>query len=171
MEDFPGGSDGKVSAYNAGDLGSIPGSGRFPWRRKWQPTPVLLPGKSHGRRSLVQATVHGVVKSRARLSDLKKNSIKLEAKEFISFTKKNIVKNTYCWNDYLIHIFSSFHIIEYLFEKIRKLIHLCFISLYHLCPNIFCYFWCNFHFDSVFIYLFFPFFFPDFCHCTIYLPL
>ena len=27
---FPGGSDGKVSAYNAGDPGSIPGSGRFP---------------------------------------------------------------------------------------------------------------------------------------------
>ena len=89
-----------MSAYNAGDLGSIPGSGRSlgegngnplqysclenpmdggAWwatvhgvaksqtrlseftftftfmheRRKWQPTPVLLPGKSHGRRSLV----------------------------------------------------------------------------------------------------------------------
>ena len=28
--DFPGGSDGKVSAYNAGDLGSIPGLGRSP---------------------------------------------------------------------------------------------------------------------------------------------
>ena len=28
--DFPGGSDGKVSVYNAGDLGSIPGSGRLP---------------------------------------------------------------------------------------------------------------------------------------------
>ena len=27
---FPGGSDGKASVYNAGDLGSIPGSGRFP---------------------------------------------------------------------------------------------------------------------------------------------
>ena len=27
---FPCGSDGKVSVYNAGDLGSIPGSGRFP---------------------------------------------------------------------------------------------------------------------------------------------
>ena len=25
----------------------------FPWRRKWQPTPVFLPGESHGRRSLV----------------------------------------------------------------------------------------------------------------------
>ena len=28
--DFPGGSDGKTSAYNAGDSGSIPGSGRSP---------------------------------------------------------------------------------------------------------------------------------------------
>ena len=27
--------------------------GKIPWRRKWHPTPVLLPGKSHGRRSLV----------------------------------------------------------------------------------------------------------------------
>ena len=32
------------------------------------PTPVLLPGKSHGRRSL-QAAVHGVGKSRTRLSN------------------------------------------------------------------------------------------------------
>ena len=29
-----------------------PWAGKIPWRRKWQPTPVLLPGKSHGRRSL-----------------------------------------------------------------------------------------------------------------------
>ena len=26
---------------------------KIPWRRKWQPSPVLLPGESHGRRSLV----------------------------------------------------------------------------------------------------------------------
>ena len=26
---------------------------KIPWRRKWQPTPVILPGKSHGQRSLV----------------------------------------------------------------------------------------------------------------------
>ena len=26
---------------------------KIPWRSKWQPTPVLLPGKSHGQRSLV----------------------------------------------------------------------------------------------------------------------
>ena len=30
-----------------------PWVGTIPWRRKWQPTPVLLPGKSHGWRSLV----------------------------------------------------------------------------------------------------------------------
>ena len=121
---FPGSSDGKESACNAGDPGLIPGSGRspggrngnllqysclenphgqrslvgynpwghkesdtseglrtaqhlysglpwwlsgkesawqcrrpwirkIPWRRKWQPTPVFLPGKSHRQRSLV----------------------------------------------------------------------------------------------------------------------
>ena len=30
-----------------------PWSVKIPWRRKWQPTPVFLPGKSHGQRSLV----------------------------------------------------------------------------------------------------------------------
>ena len=50
---FPGGSDGKASAQNAGDQGSIPRSGRSPWRRKWQPTPLLLHRKFHGWRSLV----------------------------------------------------------------------------------------------------------------------
>ena len=30
-----------------------PWVGQMPWRRKWQPTPVFLPGKSHGQRSLV----------------------------------------------------------------------------------------------------------------------
>ena len=50
---FPGDSDGKASAHNVGDPGWIPGSGRIPWRRKWQPTPVLLPRKFHEWRSLV----------------------------------------------------------------------------------------------------------------------
>ena len=40
----------------------------FFWRRQWHPTPVLLPGKSHGWRSLV-GSVHGVAKSRTQLSD------------------------------------------------------------------------------------------------------
>ena len=40
-------SEVKASAWNAGDLGSIPGSERSPGEGKWQPTPVLLPGETH----------------------------------------------------------------------------------------------------------------------------
>ena len=39
------------------------------WNRQWQPTPVLLPGESHGQRSLV-SLVHGVAESQTRLNDL-----------------------------------------------------------------------------------------------------
>ena len=50
---FPGGSDGKESACNAGDPGFDPWVGKISWRRAWKPTPVFLPGKSQARRSLV----------------------------------------------------------------------------------------------------------------------
>ena len=36
-----------------------PWVGKIPWRRKWQPTPVFLPGESHGRRSLVGYSPQG----------------------------------------------------------------------------------------------------------------
>ena len=60
---FPGSSEVKASACNVGDLGSIPGLGRFHWRRKWQPTPVFLPGESHGQRSLVGYSPRGCKES------------------------------------------------------------------------------------------------------------
>ena len=50
---FPSDSDGKESAWNAGNPGSIPGMGKIPWRRERLPTPVFLPGEFHGQRSLV----------------------------------------------------------------------------------------------------------------------
>ena len=65
---FPGGSDGKESTSNAGDLGSIPGL-------------QISPGGGHGNplqdsclenplnRGAWKATVHGVAKSQTRLSD------------------------------------------------------------------------------------------------------
>ena len=46
----------KIPPANAGevrDAGSIPGLGRFPLEEGVAPTPVFLPGESHGRRSLV----------------------------------------------------------------------------------------------------------------------
>ena len=54
--DFPGGSEEKITCQ-AGD--EIPGSGRHPQRRKQQPTPVFLPGKSHGQRGLTGYTQRG----------------------------------------------------------------------------------------------------------------
>ena len=69
MCNFPDSSASKESAFNAGhtgDTGSIPGSGSFLWRRKWQPTPVLLPREPCGQRSLA-ATVHGASQSQTRL--------------------------------------------------------------------------------------------------------
>ena len=37
-----------ANAGDTRDTGSVPRSGRFPWRRAWQLTPVVLPGESHG---------------------------------------------------------------------------------------------------------------------------
>ena len=64
LEDFPGRLDGKASVYNAGDLGWIPGLGRFLGEGNSNPLQYSCLEKSHGQRSLVQATVHGVAKSR-----------------------------------------------------------------------------------------------------------
>ena len=49
LENFPHASE---SVCNAGDLNSILGLVRFPWRREWQPTLVLLLGEFHGQRTL-----------------------------------------------------------------------------------------------------------------------
>ena len=50
---FPGGSMVKNLPGNAGNARKDPWVRKIPWRRKWHPTPVFLPGKSHGQRSLV----------------------------------------------------------------------------------------------------------------------
>ena len=67
-EFFPGGSDGKASAYNAGDPGSIPGSGRSSGEGNGNPLPhSCLENCMDG--GAWRATVHGVAKSRTRLRD------------------------------------------------------------------------------------------------------
>ena len=52
-KDFPGGSDSKSVCLQCRRPEFDPGVRKIPWRRKWQPTPVFLSGKSHGQRSLV----------------------------------------------------------------------------------------------------------------------
>ena len=51
---FPGGSavESACQCRRCRRCGFDPWVRKIPWRRKWQPTPVFLPGKSHGQRSL-----------------------------------------------------------------------------------------------------------------------
>ena len=66
--DFPGGSDGKASAYNAGEQGSIPGLGRSPGEGNGNALQYsCLENPMDGE--AWQATVYGVAKSQTRLSD------------------------------------------------------------------------------------------------------
>ena len=50
---FPGGSDGKESACDAGDPGLIPSQGRCPREGNGREDSIFLPGEFHGQRSLV----------------------------------------------------------------------------------------------------------------------
>ena len=63
-----GASDGKEIACNEGDTDSTSQGGKGLWRKEWLPTPVVMPGKFHGQRSL-QATVHEVTKSQTQMSN------------------------------------------------------------------------------------------------------
>ena len=64
---FPGGSYDKESAWNAGDWGLIPGSGRSPGEGNGKPLQYSCLENSMNRGAW-QATVHGVTKSQVQLS-------------------------------------------------------------------------------------------------------
>ena len=66
--DFPGGSDSQESACDAGDLGLIPGLGRFLGGGHGNLFQYSCLENLHGQRSLV-AAVHGVAKSQTSLSN------------------------------------------------------------------------------------------------------
>ena len=65
---FSSGSDGKESACNVGDLGSIPGLGRSPERGQGNHSSVLA-WRIPMNREVWRAAVHGVARSWTRLSD------------------------------------------------------------------------------------------------------
>ena len=74
--DFPGGSDGKVPVYNAGDLGSIPGSGRSTGEGNGNPLQYYCLENPMDRGAW-WATVHGVTRSWTQLSDFTSLTIKM----------------------------------------------------------------------------------------------
>ena len=56
---FPGGISGEEPACQCRRCRFDPWVGKILWRREWQPTPVFLPGESHGQRSLVDFSLCG----------------------------------------------------------------------------------------------------------------
>ena len=63
---FPSGASGKQPACQRRRCkrrGFDPWVGKIRWRRKWQPTPVFLPGESHGQRSLTGYSPEGCKES------------------------------------------------------------------------------------------------------------
>ena len=68
MKGYPGGSLGKESACNAGELGSVPGLRRSPGEEKGYPCQYYCLENPMGRGAW-QATVHGVEKSWTQLSN------------------------------------------------------------------------------------------------------
>ena len=65
LEGIAGGSSGKESTCQCKKCGFNPWVGNIPWWRKWQSTPIFLPGNPVDRGAW-QATAHGAAKSRAR---------------------------------------------------------------------------------------------------------
>ena len=66
---FPGGSEGKESACNAGDLSSIPGLGIFPGEGNGYSLQYSCPENPMDR-GILWGTVHGVTRSQIQLNDL-----------------------------------------------------------------------------------------------------
>ena len=82
----PGGSDGKESACNAGDLGLIPGLGRYPGEGNGYPLQYSCLGNSTGR-GVWWVTVHGPTKSQMWLSTRSRTARKKTKKLDLNLTK------------------------------------------------------------------------------------
>ena len=72
---------GKESACQNRRCRFDPWVGRIPWRRKWQPPPVFLPGKSHGQRSLAGCSLWGLKRVRHDLAIKQQRAGKVPARE------------------------------------------------------------------------------------------
>ena len=114
---FPCGSAGEESACKARDLGSIPGLGRFLWRRERPPTPVFWPGEFHGLSSMESQRVgHGWAISLS-LSGGRKNPLYSKPAQFFSFLKRCWLSLNVC--PYLCKLFTLFGSLNWMFSALH----------------------------------------------------
>ena len=89
---FPGGTSGKEPTCPCRRRETCKFNswvGQIPWRRAWQPTPVFLPGESHGQRSLV----HRVAQSLTGLKRISTHTLILHS--HVEATNKGVTGNCY----------------------------------------------------------------------------
>ena len=77
--------------------------GTFPWRRKWQPAPVFLPGKSHGQRNLVGYSPRGHTVGH-RWSDLAHACAEVNLGRIDILTTWSQCRWTLHWTNYLLFL-------------------------------------------------------------------
>ena len=130
------GRNSKLSGlFCNGALGWIPGSGRSPGGKGWHPTPIFLPGESHGQRSLVGYSQWG--------------RKELDMTERLTLPQAAIIAgNLYCAGRH-----DDFHIKSYLFCCISTVTcrhHCSMVAFVHLQP-----FNCSCKSDTIDLFFFF----------------
>ena len=95
---------GQESACQPRRLRFNPWVRKIPWRRKWQPTPVLLPGKSHGQRSLMGYSPWGCKRLRHDLATKQQQSAPILLfvpgsffADFFSWFRFRVWRSRFCW--------------------------------------------------------------------------
>ena len=115
---LPGGSDSKAYAYNAGDLASIPGSGRFLGEGNWYPFQYACLENPMDRGAW-RATIQGVAKNQTQLRDY----------TFI-FDLKEL---TACHLE-LMYLFVTVRCLRFQIENVNE--YICF-NILHICTVMF----------------------------------
>ena len=99
---------GKESICQAGNAGLIdPWVGKIPWRRKWHPTPVFLPGKSHGHRCLAGCGPWGCKRFGHNLVTNQYKNHSIKTLPWCSFVFPLSGLCYLCHTFYLIHVLKS----------------------------------------------------------------
>ena len=98
---FPGGSVGQESTCQWRYCAWV---GKIPWRRKWQPTPVFLPGESYGQRSLADYSPWG--RKESDTAEWRNNSFPLRAVPvslclFVFPPLYCLISHLFVWNAFL----------------------------------------------------------------------
>ena len=118
---FPGGASGKEPTWQCRRckrLGFHPWVRKIPWRRKRQPTPVFLPGESHGQRSMAGYSPQ-VTKSRTWLKQLSTSTYK--ACRLTSLLLYNLKARVFVWSKDILSITTNHNSIYWTFTRFKAM--------------------------------------------------